>query len=260
MPGPLWLSRWVRVNSKHVAFVADGTIEEGDLRKKEKSYTTESTAPSGMSQQDQCEAEASSSAKGDRKHRRSFFQKTFSLEKHARAHSAVMEAPPLGSVPGGEEVCGDARAHRNRSCADQAQQHRRQSSQQITEDSDSLNAIALALSFLPHPFFNVEQQQQHEHRGQILELESKLIAALDDLDYMRDLALEAPRADPQQEHSEPRKESHLEAASKQLHEVTTRHKEQVDELTADSVSRVHEVCAVDLCVDCLQYIACSLRF
>jgi hypothetical protein len=233
MPGPHWLTRWVRVNSKHVAFVTDGTIEEDDSGKMEKSHKTESTSESTASSVDQYEEEASSSyTKGNRKHRRSFLKKAFAvsrLEKNSPGHSAVAEVPPLGSVPEVKEEV--------------SQQHKRHGSQPTTEgsDTDTLTAIALAgLSFLPHPFFNLEHEQQHEHREQILELENKLLAALDDLEYMRDLALHvevAPRADPKQEittHSEPS----LAAVSKQLHDVTAQHKNQVEEMTRERVSRL----------------------
>ena len=72
------------------------------------------------------------------------------------------------------------------------------------------------------------------------EMENKLIVALDDLDYVRQAALGA--ADGAREVAPPpavvqdASHSRLAKASKQIQDITTRHKKQVEELTKERVS------------------------
>ncbi|EEC48647.1 predicted protein [Phaeodactylum tricornutum CCAP 1055/1] len=88
--------------------------------------------------------------------------------------------------------------------------------------------------FLPHPFFQSEEPRDCQ---KCAELNAELIATLDDLEYMKTMALTSEAvADPVKQQTE-----NFEKYSKQLHELTIRHKKQVEQLTRERSLWQHEM-------------------
>jgi hypothetical protein len=105
------------------------------------------------------------------------------------------------------------------------------------------------LKFLPQPFFG-RAEAEVQHTAYHESLDGQLVAALDDLEYMRGVALsneytcrsclsgESPSAEKQPAALRSRGSAYasLTEASKQLNEVVSRHKKEVEQMTKERVS------------------------
>ena len=107
---------------------------------------------------------------------------------------------------------------------------------------------------LSHPFFSSKQQNEKQEAqcSKCNELDTQLVAALEDLEYMRGLALQAQRSHPMKDNCgdesskvTPRAPANVSARTKtvptpspsqQLQEIITRHQKQVEQSTKEKVS------------------------
>jgi hypothetical protein len=118
------------------------------------------------------------------------------------------------------------------------------------------------LKFLPQPFFG-RADAEVQHTAYREPLESQLAAALDDLEYMRGVALSneytcqscsigetTNAAKPAALRSRGAASASLPEASKQLNEVISRHKKEVEQLTRERVSLCE---SESLCVITISY-------
>jgi hypothetical protein len=109
-------------------------------------------------------------------------------------------------------------------------------------DSPQHSRGLVNLAFLPQPFF-AKAGAEEQHASHLQSLDSQLVAALDDLEYMRGVALKNDQASDEtvaektvvSRGRETPSASSAEA-SKQLNEVIFRHKKQVEQLTRERVS------------------------
>jgi hypothetical protein len=150
-------------------------------------------------------------------------QKSSPLQKYKKSHDS--ESSSVAERH--EESFGSTRGH-------DSQQH--------------LGGLA-NLKFLPQPFFGrAEPEVQHTDHHE--SLDGQLVAALDDLEYMRGVALsneytcksclsgESPSTEKQPAALRSRGSAYasLTEASKHLNEVVSRHKKEVEQLTKERVS------------------------
>ena len=197
MPGPLWLTSWVKMNTKQLLRKDSNRLTLKDDDSGKASYAIEGTADDSLME------ESSESLPAYRRR----------ANRHAARNSSSPSPPPFNR--GKKVVATMAPAS------------------PVPSASES-SAVGIGGLF-PHQFFGGELPQPE--CAHCARMEQKLVSALDDLDYVRKVASEKSEEVESDKKPETKQEvPSLDFASKQLREATTRHQKQVEQLTKDGVS------------------------
>ena len=244
MPGPGWLTQWVKMNAKHVAY----NNESNSSQRKDpaaKSLVTETTASMEYDHHSAQEPNNKLSTTSASRQRRRLFSRQQAGREATNSRGSIEERSDRDHESAGiSSQPGTTRGH-------PSSVHRTESQNRESSKISSSRAPASqdmpptgmqpginlgGFNILSHPFFGGE-----EGCSNCVELDAKLVSALDDLEYMRDVALKAETMT-KEESWAGRAGVQEGKASKLLQEAVTRHQKQVEQLMKERV-RISSRCA-----------------
>jgi hypothetical protein len=244
MPGPSWLTGWIKLNTKHNVHIIDDCNDEKKHQQTSQSCATDSTSTA-------TDLEAMTFNRS-RSHtiRRSLVSQRTSSSSAERRNSVEDQVVGVGTAktfassgydsPRAVADSAGIRPRQRKGTTSMDHQDSIQSKQRMIAPPKNIpqNGMGGLSNILSHAFF-LGDQSMTSSCSNCAGMESNLVAVLDDLEYMRDAAIKAQRgvvAKPRiPKLSAPGTTGAWVDTSKQLQEVVSRHQKQVEQLTKESV-------------------------